>query len=83
MTTVVERSMRSAWHYASASWTLASRGAGLVSFGVWVAATATVVLFFPLERAWIADAKFADASNQMMGGLPSGGVSGSTLFTGQ
>ncbi len=68
--------------YAQASLTHAQRGLQISSYGVWVVATAAIVMYLPFERALEADLKFQEMQSQLMGAMPgAGGVTpGADIF---
>lgn len=52
MTTVVGNGFRNAKKLAVESWGYAQRGFQITGYGVWIVATAAVVMYLPLERAF-------------------------------
>jgi hypothetical protein len=59
----------------------AQRGFQVTGYGVWVVATAAIVLYLPFERALEADMRFQEIQSQLVGGLPgSGGGGNADIF---
>ena len=54
----------------------AQRGFQITGYGVWVAATAAIILYLPFERALEADLRFQEIQSQLVGALPGAGGGG-------
>jgi hypothetical protein len=58
----------------------AQRGFQITGYGVWVVATAAIILYLPFERALEADLKFQEIQSQLVGALPGAGGGNADIF---
>lgn len=74
----INRSLKLISSLSYSSYIHASRGFKIISYGGWIIITASIILYFPLERAWDSDTLNNDnlITGTSTGG--GGGVVGST-----